>query len=62
MSGEAPGIINFPPIVFDAKIPGYGPVTFVNRLVRTRMPGDVGRAEENPPLPDWAINPFRVVS
>jgi|LGVE01.1.fsa_nt_gb hypothetical protein len=35
-------------------LPGYGPVVFVNRLVRTRMLGGVGRIgeEENLPLPD----------
>lgn len=31
-------------------LPGYGPVTPGNRLVRTRMPGGVGRAGERPAL------------
>ena len=29
-------------------LPGYCPVIFVNRLVRTRMLGGVGRAGEKP--------------
>ncbi len=30
-------------------LPGYGPVIYANRLVRTRMPGGVGAGGENPP-------------
>jgi hypothetical protein len=30
-------------------LPGYGPVTSVNRPVRTRMPGGVGAGGEKPP-------------
>ena len=30
-------------------LPGYGPVTHGNRLVRTRMPGGVGAGGEIPP-------------
>jgi hypothetical protein len=30
-------------------LPGYGPVGFVNRLVRTRLPGGVGAGGEKPP-------------
>ena len=30
-------------------LPGYGPVIFVNRPVRTRMPGGVGAGGEKPP-------------
>ena len=29
-------------------LPGYGPVIFVNRLMRTRMLGGVGSAGEKP--------------
>ena len=31
-------------------LPGYGPAVFVNRLMRTRMLGGVGRGGEKPPL------------
>jgi len=31
-------------------LPGYGPVVFVNRPVRSRMQGGVGRGGEKPPL------------
>jgi len=31
-------------------LPGYGPVGSLNRLVRTRMLGGVGRAGEKPAL------------
>jgi hypothetical protein len=31
-------------------LPGYGPVVFVNRLLRTRMIGVVGRGGGKPPL------------
>ncbi len=30
-------------------LPGHGPVNFVNRPVRTRMPGGVGAGGEKPP-------------
>ncbi len=34
-------------------LPGYGPVIFVNRPVRTRTPGGVGAGGEPPRLPDY---------
>ena len=36
-------------------LPGYGPVTSLNRPVRTRMPGGVGAGGENPPATRLAI-------
>jgi len=36
-------------------LPGYGPVGSLNRLVRTRMLGGVGRAGEKPALTRLAI-------
>jgi len=36
--------------VGETSLPGYGSVTLLNRPVRTRMPGGVGRGGEKPPL------------
>ena len=36
-------------IVGEHSLPGYGPVSLVNRPVRTRMPGGVGAGGEIPP-------------
>ena len=39
-------------LVYDSlltRFPGYGPDIFVNRPVRTRMPGGVGAGGEKPP-------------
>jgi hypothetical protein len=36
--------------VGETSLPGQGPVTLLNRPVRTRMPGGVGRGGEKPPL------------
>jgi hypothetical protein len=49
--------------VGETSLPGYGPVTLLNRPVRTRMPGGVGRGGEKPPLTRLAIYlSLRVVS
>jgi len=36
--------------VGEHSLPGYGPVIFVNRPVRTRLPGGVESGGEKPPL------------
>jgi|GEM_PF-6359528 len=41
-------------------LPGYGPVIFVNRPVRTRMPGGVGAGGEKPPATRLGLFSVRI--
>ncbi|MFZ2960960.1 MAG: hypothetical protein WA705_29115, partial [Candidatus Ozemobacteraceae bacterium] len=43
-------------------LPGYGPVKFMNRRMRTRMSGGVGRGRKNLPLTRLALLPINIQS
>ena len=44
------GLVSIKKTVGEHSLSGYGPVNSVNRLVRPRIPGGVGRGREKLPL------------